>query len=236
MAIRNYNFPDVDMLLASKTITQSLIANITALSMARTTWTPEYAAELSTRIDNSIDNYLGLDKKKELRNATARLNAIQGPAMRDLSFLKVQIEVDFNGESNEILKQLGFVKNLRHVQKGNQESLIQLLYTFKSNLTSELRTSIIEKGTNPILLDRVITYADDLKDANVSQETMKETSKALSEEAITVLNGIYTEIMGICKIAANYYHYEPLKKEQFTISKVVSNMGNATKVSNASAE
>ncbi|MGQ1788492.1 MULTISPECIES: hypothetical protein [unclassified Saccharicrinis] len=236
MSTRNYNYKDVDMLLASKTISQSLISYIDELSVARTTWTIDYANGLSAKIDDAIDNYLGLDKKKELRNATTQLGAIQTPARRDLSFLKTQLEVDFGSEAKEIVKNLGFTKNLKAVQDNNQEALIQLLYTFKQNLTEDLKTQIIEKGTAPALLARMVGYADQMKDANVSQETMKETSKALSEEAIDALNDIYSEIAGICKIAASFYQYEPLKKEQFTISKVVAKMGAAKKNSEEPTE
>jgi len=59
--------------------------------MARTTWTSDYATALATKIDDAIENYLGLDKKKELRDATARLAALQNPAMRDLSFIKLKL-------------------------------------------------------------------------------------------------------------------------------------------------
>ena len=55
------------------------------------------------------------------------------PAKRDLSFFKTQIDNDFKSDSNireEILKTLGFSKHLKDVQKGNQEALLQLLYTF----------------------------------------------------------------------------------------------------------
>lgn len=78
--------------------------------MARTTWTSDYVTALATKIDDAIENYLGLDKKKELRDATSRLAALQVPAMRDLSFIKTQIDVDFGKEAKEILKNLGFTK------------------------------------------------------------------------------------------------------------------------------
>ena len=42
MATRKYNYKDVDMLLASKTITQALTENLADLSIARSTWTSEY--------------------------------------------------------------------------------------------------------------------------------------------------------------------------------------------------
>ncbi len=216
------------MLLASKTITQTLGDNLADLSIARSNWSETYVSELSTKIDDAIENYLGLDKKKELRDATGKLATIQVPALRDLSFLKTQLEVDFGNEAKEIKKKLGYDKNLRNVQKGDQETLIQLLYTFKKGMTGDLKTSIVNKGTNVALIDRIIGYADQLKEANVTQETLKETSKEVSGEAVNIFNGIYDEIIGICKIAANYYQYDELKKDQFTFSKVVANM-NATR-------
>lgn len=44
------------------------------------------------------------------------------------------------------------------------------------------------KGTNPELIDRIVNYAEQLKLANVSQETKKETTKAISEEATNWFN------------------------------------------------
>lgn len=223
-----YKVKDVEMLLASKTISETLRANLVELSIARSNWTEEFTTNLSTKIDSAIDNYLGLDKKKELRNATAKLASIQLPAQRDLSFIKTQIDVDFNGEAKEILKKLGYNKNLKQVQKGDQEALIQLLYAFKKGMNQKLKNTIVDKGTNPVLIERIVGYADLLKGANITQETLKETTKEISEDAINVFNEIYNEIIGICKIASSYYIYESLKKEQFTFSKVVGNM-NATK-------
>ena len=57
--------------------------------------------------------------------------------MRNLSFFKTQIDDDFSDDStnkSEILRTLGFARHLRNVQKGNQESLSQLLYAFKLNM------------------------------------------------------------------------------------------------------
>ncbi len=224
---RKFNFKDVDMLLASKTIVQSLTDNLADLSAVRSTWTEDYVTQLGAKIDDAIENYLGLDKKKELREATIQLNAIQTPARRDLSFFKTQLEVDFKKDEmkkEKILKELGFVKNLRVVQSGNQEALIQLLYTFKKSMTEKLKEEIIEKGTNAELIDRIIEYADKLKTAEVSQETLKETTKVISAEARNVLNGIYDEVVGICKIAYKFYQFDSLKKGQFSFRRIASNM------------
>src|SRR3989304_6809525 len=225
---RNYSCKDVDMLMASKTIAESFKTNISELSTTRTDWTEQYATGLITRIDNSIETHLGIDAKKDLRNATTTLASIQVPAKRDVSYFKTQIDEDFKKETtkrDEILKNLGFAKHLRGVQKGNQESLIQLLYQFKTNMSETLRQEIIAKGLNATLIDNIIGYADTFKQANVTQETFKGSTKEITQEVTDVFNAIYDEIIGICKKASNYYQYEPLKKEQFTFAKALSNLG-----------
>ncbi|MDD2345258.1 MAG: hypothetical protein PHY85_03840 [Bacteroidales bacterium] len=236
---RNYNFKDVDMLMAAKTVTESFKANIGELSVIRTNWNEEYANQIADKIDDAIENYLGVDKKKELRSATSKLSAIQMPALRDVSFLKTQLEVDFSDDKTklkEILKQLGFNDYLKQAQKKDQEALIQLLFKIKSNLTDSMRAEIISKGLSSELLDRIIEYAVQLKDANVSQETLKEGTKETSSQIAKIFNGIYNEVIGICKIATNYYTYDELKKELFTFSKVVSNMNAAKRISNQPEE
>jgi hypothetical protein len=47
----------------------------------------------------------------------------------------------------------------------------------------------------------IAIYADQLKEANLTQETLKETCKEVSGEAVNIFNGIYDEIIGISKIA-----------------------------------
>jgi hypothetical protein len=231
--IRNYSCKDVDMLMTSKTIAESFNANISELSAVRTDWTEQYATGLVTRIDTTISGFLGIDAKKDLRNATVMLSAIQAPARRDVSFFKTQIDDDFKNDTpkrDEILKTLGFTRHLRGVQKGNQESLIQLLYAFKTNMTDTLRQEISAKGMTPSLIDNITGYADTFKKANITQETFKSSTKEITKEATDSFNAIYDEIIGICKKVSNYYQYEPLKKEQFTFSKVLDNLGAAKKI------
>ncbi|MBN1183532.1 MAG: hypothetical protein JXB49_14680 [Bacteroidales bacterium] len=235
---RNYSYQDVDMLMASKTIAESFKANISDLSTTRTDWTEQYANDLISGIDSAIESHLGIDIKKQLRDATASLVAIQVPAKRDLSYFKTQIDDDFKQDSskkNEILKTLGFSKHLRGVQKGNQESLLQLLYSFKSNMTDTLKNNITSQGMAPVLIDKIISYAVTFKQANTVQENLKETTKEITKDVSDTFNSIYAEVIGICKKASAYYQYEPLKKEQFTFSKAIDNLGAARKVSSDAA-
>ena len=227
---RNYSYKDVVMLMTSKVIAGNFLTNITELSAVRNDWTERYATGLITRIDGAIETQLGIDPKKELRSATSELSAIQVTAKRDLSFFKTQVSEDFKTEPtvrNEILTLLGFTQFLRGVQKGNQQSLIQLLYTFKNNMTETLRTQVISKGMSATLIDNIMGYAATFAGANVNQESLKLSTKEITEEARQIFNSIYDEIIGICKKASAFYQYNPVKKEQFTFSKVAKNLGLA---------
>jgi hypothetical protein len=219
--------------MTSKTIAESFKANLPVLSAIRSDWTDQYANDLISRIDSAIEKNLGIDAKKDLRNATTNLSVIQIPAKRDVSFFKTQIDDDFKNDPSkrdEILKILGFTKHVRNVQKSNQEALIQLLYAFKTNMNDSLRKVITAKGMNGSLIDNVISYADTFKQANTTQENLKGSTKEISKEVSDSFNAIYDEIIGICKKASNYFHYEPLKIEQFTFSKVLTNLGATRKV------
>jgi len=226
MSVRIYKFKDVVMLMAAKTILQSMQTNLGELSKARTNWTAAYVSELIERIESAIEDFLGLDKKQSLRQATDLLNRISTPALSNLGFIKTQIEVDFATEATEMLKTLGLNKNLHNI---SQEGLIEVLYTFKKGMTEQLITTITEKGTNPELIETTLQYSTQLQQANLTQESLKSSTQEVSQEAVDTFNGIYSEVMGICKIASKAFKADPLKKDQFTFNKVVRNMGIASK-------
>ncbi len=231
---RNYSYKDVDMLTATQIVAGNFKSNIGELSTVRSDWTEPYATNLVLRINQAIETHLGVDVKKDLRSATSGLSAIQTSAKRDLSFFKTQIDEDFKAESatrDEILNTLGFSKHLRGVQKDSQESLIQLLYAFKKNMTDPLRNQITAKGLTAALIDKIIGYAGTFTDANVSQESLKLSTKEISQEVMDAFNAIYDEVIGICKKVSSYYQYDTIKKDQFTFSKVISNLGSAHKTS-----
>lgn len=236
---RNYNCKDVDMLMASRTIAENFRANIDVLSTVRTDWTVQYADNLMTRIASAMEKNLGIDSKKNLRIASAALVEIQIPARRDVSFFKTQIDDDFKAKPqkrDELLKNLGFAKHLRNVQKGDQEALIQLLNTFRVNMNETVRKEITEKGLNNALIDNIIGYASSFEKANITQESFKSSTKIITQDVRDSFNAIYDEIIGICKKASSYYNYEPLKAEQFQFQKVLRNLGTPKKVVQTRAE
>lgn len=219
---RIYSCRDVEMLLAGKEISKSLLDNIKDLSAVRSTWTKEWASNLVNKIDSVIEKYLGLDKKQTQKIATSTLYEISTNAIRDVSFLKKQIEVDFDKKTClKIFDAIGMPNSLEIINKGSQEELIQLLFSLKKGLTPKLKAEIVAKGTNPVLIDKLIQYADSLKDAEISQSVLKSTTKVISEEAVVAFNDIYSEIIGICKIASTIYQDNSAKKQLFVFSNYV---------------
>lgn len=224
MTLRIYTYKDVVMLMAAKTLLQTMRAHLDELGQVRTNWTEAYITELILKIDTAIENFLGLDKKQPLREATDLLNQLMNPALRDLSLIKTQVEVDFKKNATEILKTLGLNKKLALL---GQEELIETLFSFKKGMTPKLKTEMTAKGTNPVLIDKILGYTTRLEQANISQETLKSSTQDVSEELVVTFNSIYTEVIGIGKIASKYYINDPLKKDKFTFSKIVRNMGGS---------
>jgi hypothetical protein len=222
---RKYSLGDAEMLITASTITESAIANKAFLQGKRSSWQDPFFENLNTRIDTSIQNYLGVDSAKALRQSTQALNIIQKQALKDLAEAKIQISEDFKKDKvkrDEILTQLGFATYDKIAQKGNHEALISLLYQFKTNLSDTLRADIVAKGTADQALTAITGYADTLKKANVTQESYKGSRGTITTTVVTEFNDIYDQIISICKIACKFYKDQPTLKDQFTYSKVAN--------------
>lgn len=221
---KSYNCKDVTMVMAAQIIVGFLEKYQAELVLARSNWTMEYVTGLKDRINHIITNYVGLDRYNLLRQATSELNSMIIPAHRDLSFLKTQIETDFMGGSENILKELGLTTKLTQAKKGSQEALSAVLLTFRRGMNEQLKERIVDKGTNPALIERIIGYTDQVIDKNTRQEQLKLQTTNISHVARVALNELYSEIIGICKIASRYYVDEPAKKNNFTFSQVIKRM------------
>lgn len=236
---RKYTLPDVVMLTTASTIGASFQSNIATLAPIRSNYTVAYATDLNTRIATTMETWLGTDALKVLRDASSNLASLHVPAMRDLSFFKTQVDEDFKDKPAllaEMLNNLGFTKHLAKVQKGYQEAMTELLFTFKKNMTDELKQQLVAKGMGAGLIDNIMGYANTFAEANVAQEKSKNSAKEITEEGVVAFNAIFEEVMSICKIASKYFKDEPLKKEQFTFSRVAAKIGGSTKSTPAAPE
>ncbi|MBM6497923.1 hypothetical protein [Flavobacterium macrobrachii] len=231
---RNYKCKDVEMLITAATINESAIKNKTFLQSKRANWADPFFEDFKAEIDKTIEDYLGADSAKQLRESTQIVLEIQANAMKDLAELKTQIDADFKSnpvQKTEILTTLGFNAHYKAVQSKDQEALISLLFQFKTNLTPNLRTKITDQGTAPATLDAIIAHAEQLKNANITQEGFKGTRKEITAEALTAFNAIYDKVINIAVISAKFYKDKPELKDQFSFTKVKNKL-NLTKKPN----
>lgn len=232
--IRKYHYPDVIMFTASETITKQCINYYDELVVKRKAWENPYFPNLLTTLTGARERILGKDIAKLLRDATQQVKSEQSSVLSLLSELNVQIDVDFDGElnKNEIFKSLGFTDFYKKAVKGNQESLVELLDKFKTNMTPELEKTITDKGIDLEIITSIKNYAGTFGDSNTTQEAAKGTKVNLSAETISELNGYYKTIIGICKIARNKFKGNPQKQALFSFDKTVkaitSNKGNGS--------
>ena len=220
---RIYKTKDVDMLLTIETIIDSAIANKTFLQTKRSNWADPYFDNIKKEINTIIQENLGIDSAKELRQATMAVKTIQANALTDLAEIKVQIEQDFKTQpdrKSEILNQLGFTSYYTQATTRDQEGLINLLFQYNTNLTPTLKAEIVAKGTAAAALDAINTYAQTLKDADVFQEGTKGTKKEITSETIQIFNNIYSTVLSIAVISAKFFKTDTAKKDQFSFAKV----------------
>ena len=231
---RNYKCKDVEMLITAATINDSAIKNKTFLQSKRANWADPFFEDFKDQIDQTIEDYLGLDSAKQLRDSTKIVLEIQANAMKDLAELKTQIDADFKSnpsQRTEILTTLGFNTYYTAVKNKDQEALVNLLFQFKTNLTPDVRTIITGQGTAPATLDTIILYAEELKNANITQEGNKGARKEITAEAVTAFNAIYDKVINIAVISAKFYKDKPELKDQFSFTKVKNKL-NLTKKPN----
>ena len=226
---RIYKVKDVEMLITSATLVENGIANKIFLQSKRSTWANPFFEDLKAKIETTTETYLGKDSAQQMRQSTQIVLGIQKKALIDLAEFKVQVEEDFRKnpiQKTEILTQLGFATYHKISQKGDQEGLVNLLFQFKKNLNQTLTAEIVAKGTSQNTIDKIVDYAQVLKNANIDQETFKGTRKEITDEAIKAFNEIYDEVISFAKIAHNFYKTDKVKQQLFSFSKVSANLNS----------
>lgn len=230
---RKYKGKDAEMLIAAASIGDAAVSHLAALVAKRPVWVDPFFPDFLARIDTAVSTYLGVDNAATLRAQTAAVNAIFKTAFKAIGDVKAEIEVGFAGDlvrRNELLTTLGYKAQWEMVRKMDQEALILILFAFKQNMTAPIRAELIGKGTLATTLDAIVTAAQELLDANVTQESIKQAKKGLTETAVAEFNTIYADLAGICKLARRYLKDVPGAPDQFSYAKVIAglNSGNIT--------
>ena len=217
----------VNAIIAIRVVCLNFIEQLSLLSTFRTDWTPEYAADLELRVNTAAENLLGKNTRDELFNATKVLNNLIRPVKDDLVTVKKNIEVDFRNNkarADELLSMLGYQKGLT-VSAKTQVQLVAILTTFKRALTPAVLTEITEKGLPAAVPNGIAANASTISKANEVQEKLKTLVKETNNQVIREINNLYNEVIGICILAADKLKRDPVKKEMFTFTKVLRNLG-----------
>lgn len=225
---RKYTTRDINMLTAARLVIRALQDNLDELGKIHQGWTPEFCDQLLLDIEKAEHDILGSDKKLMLRETTIELYAVQNKALKDLSIFKAQAILYMKSQSSSILNSTGYKKNYTSARRKDQESLLQMLISFKKAMQTNLKEEVLKNGFHPDLVERIINYTDRFKELCTQQEILKLQAPLTTQKHIQILNNIYQEIIGICRLASIYYD-NPINKSQFNFSKIIRKMDSQNK-------
>lgn len=234
---RNYNTKDVDMLIIAATVLDCAISNREFLESKNKKWAGSFFDNLKAKMDNAIQNHLGMGNTENLRLCVQVFRGMQKDALKDLFIMKVQLAQDFKNNQErleEIFSELGFTANYDAAQNKEQSALISLLSQFRGNATQELKAEMMNHGIAKPLIDRLLAYDKALKKAGITEANYNEAEKGITEEAVAEFNEIYESITTVSRIAAKFYDELDPIREQLTYNSVAK-MLNIKKAS-ASAQ
>ncbi len=213
--IRLFAGKDVDMLTTLSTILTNAEDNQPALQKKRTNITPQYLKELEDKLDGVVKKYFGVDSAKQLRQQSQVVYNLEDAAYKAASEINDQVKASYSSDKvqqKEILRELGYADYFKAARKGDTEALINLLYQYQQNMTPELQAQLAATGIPEADLTLVTSYAQTLRDANVSQESYKSSKKVLTADAVTAFNDIYSDVVNkISKLARVFF---PGNKQQ----------------------
>jgi hypothetical protein len=235
---RIYNAKDAAMLTTLSVILQNAEANLSELTAENENWNAALVTALKTRVNNNFSNILGIDPKKNLREATATVKAIQVAALPQLSTVSLRLNVAIKDAARraEILNQLGFTAFGKKAQAKDQMALIELLAQFKANLTAQVKTEITtSKDIKAAVLDTLLGFADTFSKQNITQETYKANTQIVTADGIAALNETYTAVVTHFAVLVQdfYKKQQSAKKDLFSFAAIKKTVQNTSTTSTA---
>lgn len=214
------------MLMATDLIIDNAIAMAPTLTAARPKWTTSYLTDIKGNITSILEDNFGIKGTTSLKEVTATLTTKEIAAKAMLQQAKTQIEVDFGQDKTKcshILVTLGLNK-VKIIKNASQDTTIDILTTFRNNLTPELETDLTTAGMSPTTLTSIKALAAELFQANSLQEQKKIGSKETTATLNAQLNDIYDEVIGIAKIASTLLTNKA-DIDKFSYSRALKQMG-----------
>ncbi|MFA5327374.1 MAG: hypothetical protein WC384_06255 [Prolixibacteraceae bacterium] len=227
---QKFNFKPLPMLVAALTVADHFEAEKQVFIDEKPSWGDPFIATFREAVSQVMNDYYGVNTKEELQKQTSLVNELAIRTHDDLAMVKTQIERGFRAtpERGEwVIAKLGFKEYWSKASNSNQSMLIGLLLAFRNNLDQALRNELEQNEVNPVRINNLLSYADTLNKANITQESLKGSTKLDTEKAVSALNNIYDQAMDICAIGQQLFKNDKLKKELFVFSKLVKKQGTA---------
>ncbi len=231
---RLYSAKDAVMLTSVSVILNNAKDNAAELTEENENWNTTWFTAQLTRTTNAFKDILGIDPKKDQREATSLLKKIQAEALPLLSTftLRLQVAIPYAARRKELLTLFGFTGFYAKAQKGDQLALIELLAKFKTNITAAITTEITAtKHIKPTVITTLTGFADTLVQKNINQETFKQSSKVVTAAGVEELNAIYTDVVkDFSKLVFDFYKKKKsAKKGLFSFNEIKKAVQAATK-------
>lgn len=194
---RIYSASDIVMITVLAIILENAKDNLAELTEENENWTASLLDTLN-QIILKAKKIIGTDPKKDQKEATDKVEEIMPEAFKALVTFNRVIKKAIPDaiRRKQILEDLGIAKNWAKASKSNQLSMVELLLTFKNNLTTELKAEITKsKDMKAVKLDAIVAFAGILEANNIDQEKLKVSSKKLTEDDILVLNDAYKQVV-----------------------------------------
>lgn len=230
--IRKYSTADVNMLIAGKVVIQNGLRHFIIINAERPDMDNNYFAALDLRIDNATRDILGLDPYKDLKPLTHQED-VKFDELLDLlvTFHKQMIRGyrKTKGSLDAHFSILGFNEYWIEVsENGNQNKMVNLLRQFDKNMSVNLETEIYAHKIKPGIITTIRSKIQPYIDANIAQEAQKPVVHELTSAQIKEFNEIYDTIIDICVICWDIFKKDHVVRDEFSFSKVISNLGNYT--------
>jgi len=230
---RIFKGKDVEMLTVAETMVNNAIANKAALLVKRSSWADPFLPDMKSRIQSTLNDYMGVDNAKALRDATRDVSNYYQNSYELLMDLKIQIVGDFHSNKSRrdvILKELGYSTFLKNGKKPGRTEMIKWLYVFKNNMTTLMRDELQAKGISDQIIAALIENAEFMKKARLIQMNLKSNRPNLTQAANDELNSIYEEVMAMARIASKIFKDNKAVKAMFSYSNLMKQLGNGNKV------
>lgn len=216
---KSYGSSAIVMLVAAGTVCENVRELIEQFTAERPEITNLFIDAFEKDVNDALKKYFGINSHTQVKESTQVVKKIAKTAVDDLGLFYVQFVGDFKNDKERkdfIASTLGFTKSWKKAQKKNQTSLIELLLNFQNNMTPELQAEITAKGLSLARITKVLAHASTLKDANVTQESLKGVAKMQTEASNAVFDGIYDKAVNICNLGKSLFKADKAKKAMFS--------------------